>query len=146
MCLECHSSCSTCSSGAAGGCLTCPGSNVLRGPAPNTCGAACLTPSFYIDNGVCLACHSSCSTCSSGAAGGCLTCPGSNVLLGPAPNTCGAQAINTVKILYDDFMPTQNKDQIIGIGCNALVDIMLTKQRQPLLNSEFIELKARADQ
>lgn len=67
-CQPCEASCQTCSSGTNNSCLTCPSSKYLL---TNASGGYCLTAcpstgyySMFSSSGQCLACYSTCLTCS----------------------------------------------------------------------------------
>ena len=90
-CLSCHDSCKTCSAGDVNSCKSCNSPNYLQSTLS---ASACLTtcPDGYYPDTIsrdCLACDTTCLTCSSSGSTYCLTCKKNSYLKSlPAPSSC----------------------------------------------------------
>ena len=71
-CLECDSSCATCSAAGIGGCTSCPYAAVFS-EGEGTCTATCASGQ-YDNGGSCAPCSPSCASCY-GTASNCTACP-----------------------------------------------------------------------
>lgn len=80
-CTKCDLTCATCTSD--GLCETCISNAELDASKVCNCSIG-----FYLLEGKCQTCDSSCVTCSNGSLSGCLTCSNFAVLKGPPPNNC----------------------------------------------------------
>ncbi|EAR88128.2 zinc finger lsd1 subclass family protein (macronuclear) [Tetrahymena thermophila SB210] len=92
-CINCNSSCASCSGGGQNNCLSCSGSLFLD-LNTNTCVSNC--PLSYYQNSLnnqCSKCNSSCSTCNGGQINNCLSC-NLPLLFDLASNTCTSSCSN----------------------------------------------------
>ncbi|KAG8454257.1 hypothetical protein GDO86_000773 [Hymenochirus boettgeri] len=99
LCQECHSSCSSCSSGGKSSCSSCPSPYVLHRGA---CMQAC--PEGYFNKDLtCNACHSSCKECSGPSDTDCLIChPHAILISGSCKTSCAdGQYLNLVGYCVD---------------------------------------------
>lgn len=90
-CLDCHSSCATCSGSTLYDCLTCADQDVVI-LAPNRC--SCIDGKYPIDLSplTCLDCDSSCKTCKGSGKDECLTCKDNDMVQSISPGKCDCDA------------------------------------------------------
>ncbi|CAG9319085.1 unnamed protein product [Blepharisma stoltei] len=87
-CINCDSSCSTCSGYGPSQCLTCANSAITPSTTPGYC--KCNTSEYIKTYSPlsCGACDSSCHDCAGGSSNDCITCSNSEITLSKTPSSC----------------------------------------------------------
>ena len=134
-CLNCDSSCATCSGTLLSECKSCPANKYFLS-SNNSC-VACNVNGYFISGSNCTQCDSSCLTCNGALATNCLSCPSSPTAtyLLSSNHSCVACNVDRVFISGSECLPC-HADCLTCNG-NSATNCLTCPSSKYLLSSNF---------